>query len=372
MADKRDYYEVLQVDRTSTPEEIKKAYRRLAIRYHPDRNPDNKEAEDRFKELSEAYSVLSDDQKRSLYDQFGHAGLAGNGGFPGGFDFGTSFADVFSDIFQDFFGMGRTGRRQRGVRGDDLRYRLEITFEESVFGVQKQVHYAQLVECDHCLGDGVEPGHKPVQCKVCDGMGEIRYQQAFFTMARTCPNCGGQGKIIEDPCSHCRGEGRRKQERSLTVQVPAGVSDGTRLRIRGEGDGGLAGGAKGDLFVQIDVRKHQFFVREGDDILCEVPIRMEVAAGGGIVEVPSLEGPLELKVPPGTQPGQLFHFKGKGVPRLRGSGRGDQYIRVKVEIPSKLSRKQKRLLEEFSAESSPSAYRSVNEFSKKFSRHRKR
>jgi len=367
MALKRDYYEVLEISREASPEEIKKAYRKLAIQYHPDRNPDNKEAEERFKELSEAYSVLSDSEKRRIFDQFGHAGLSGNGGFPGGFDFGTSFADMFSDLFQDFFGVGRTAHRQRGVRGDDLRYRLEIEFEEAVFGTQKEIRFPRLTECDRCLGDGVEPGHAPVPCQVCGGRGEVLYQQAFFTMSRTCPNCGGQGKIVEKPCVNCRGEGRVRKEKTLSVRIPQGVNDGTRLRIRGEGDSGLAGGDHGDLFVQVQVRPHPFFHRENDDILCDVPVRMEMAATGGKIDVPTLEGPMEFKIPPGTQPGQVFHFRGKGVPRLGRSGKGDQYVRIQVEIPAKLSRTQKKLLEEFSSESKPSHYRTVTDFTRKFS-----
>jgi len=370
MEAKRDYYEILEVGRDSDSEEIKKSYRKLAIQFHPDRNPDNREAEDKFKELSEAYSILSDQDKRRLYDQFGHAGVSGNGGFPGGFDFSGSFSDIFSDIFQDFFGGGRQGRQQRGLRGDDLRYRMVITFEEAVFGVEKEIVYPRLTECGKCLGDGVEPGHSPVPCTVCDGQGEVRYQQAFFTMSRTCPNCGGRGRVVEHPCAGCKGEGRESNQRTLTVRIPAGVDDGNRLRIRGEGDGGLFGGGTGDLFVQIEVQEHPFFIRENDHVICEVPIRMEVAAAGGTVEVPTLEGPTELKIPGGTQPGQVFNLKGKGVPRLQGSGRGDQYVRINVEVPSKITKRQKQLLEEFTSESKPSAYKSVSRFSKEFSKYR--
>lgn len=370
MTAKRDYYEILEVERNSDPEEIKKAYRKLAIQFHPDRNPDNAEAEEKFKELSEAYSILSDQEKRQLYDQYGHAGISGNGGFPGGFDFSGSFSDLFSDIFQDFFGGGRTGRQQRGYRGDDLRYRMVITFEEAVFGTEKEISYPRLTECGKCLGDGVEPGHSPVTCTVCDGKGEVLYQQAFFTMSRSCPGCGGRGKVVEHPCTQCKGEGREKVQRSLSVRIPPGIDDGNRLRIRGEGDGGLSGGGFGDLFVQITVQEHPFFMRENDDIISEIPIRMEVAAAGGTVEIPTLEGPTELKIPGGTQPGQVFNLKGKGVPKLQGSGRGDQYVRINVEIPSKISRKQKELLEVFTAESKPSAYKTVSRFSKEFSKYR--
>lgn len=368
MADKRDYYEILQVSRDTGPEEIKRAYRRLAIEYHPDRNPDDRVAEEKFKELSEAYAVLSDDQKRRVYDQYGHAGLSGNGGFSGGFDFGGSFADLFSDLFQDFFGGGRPGSRSRGVRGEDLRYRLEITFEEAAFGAEKEIRYVFLDECDKCLGDGVEPGHSPVECSVCSGHGEVRFQQAFFTMSRPCPNCHGAGRIIEDPCKRCNGKGRTRREKNLTVKIPAGVDSGTRLRLTGEGDGGLAGGDSGDLFVHIEVKDHALFLREGNDIITEVPIRMETAVLGGTIQVPALEGLVDLKIPPGTQPGQVFNFKGKGIPSLHGSGRGDQYVRIAVEIPGKITRKQKEILEEFGSESKRTAYRAVNDFTKKVDR----
>ncbi len=369
MDQKRDYYEILDVSRDSTGEEIKQSYRQLAIQFHPDKNPGDIKAEEKFKELSEAYSVLSDDEKRKVYDRFGHAGLFGNSGFSGGFDFGASFADVFSDLFADFFGTGRSQGRSRGFRGEDLRYRLEIAFEEAAFGTEREIKYPRLIECDRCLGDGIEPGHTPVECTTCSGQGEIHFQQGFFTMARTCPNCGGRGRVIEDPCTACRGEARIQKEHTVTVKVPAGVADGNRLRLQGEGDGGLAGGGPGDLFVVVEVKPHPLFVREGNNIITEIPIRMELATAGGVIDVPTLEGVVEFKIPPGTQSGQVFKFKGKGVQSLQGSRRGDQYVQVVVVIPSKLTRKQKDLLAEFEAESKSAAYKPVNEFSRKLNKH---
>ncbi|MFV1957273.1 MAG: molecular chaperone DnaJ [bacterium] len=369
MDHKRDYYEILNISRDSTGEEIKLSYRRLAIQYHPDKNPGDVEAEEKFKELSEAYSVLSDNDRRKVYDRFGHAGLSGNGGFSGGFDIGTSFADIFSDLFTDFFGTERSQRRSRGMRGEDLRYRLDITFEEAADGTEKEIKYPRLIECGRCLGDGIEPGHTPVMCTTCSGQGEIHFQQGFFTMARTCPHCGGRGRVIEDPCTACRGEARIQKEHTITVKVPAGVSDGNRLRLQGEGDGGLAGGGPGDLFVVVEVKSHPLFVREGNDIITEIPIRMELAAAGGVIDVPMLDGVVEFKIPPGTQSGQVFKFKGKGIKSLHGSRRGDQYVQVVVVIPSKLTRKQKDLLAEFEAESKSASYKPVNEFSRKLKKH---
>ncbi len=362
MGQKRDYYEILKVARESSGEEIKQSYRQLAIQYHPDRNPGDAEAEEKFKELSEAYSILSDQEKRGVYDRFGHAGLAGNGGFHGGFDFGNSFADVFSDLFADFFGTGRSRGRSRGIRGDDLRYRMDISFEEAAFGTEKLIKYPRLTECERCLGDGIEPGHNPVECTVCSGMGEVQFQQGFFTMSRTCPGCGGRGRVIEDPCTECRGEARVQDEASITVKVPAGVGDGTRLRLQGEGDGGLAGGGSGDLFVLLEIRPHPLFDRDGADVMCEIPIRMDLAALGGTIEVPTMDGIVDFKIPQGTQSGQVFKFKGKGARNLRGSSRGHQYVRVTVETPSKLTRKQKELLKEFEQGSKPGAYKAVKEF----------
>lgn len=363
--EKRDYYETLEISRDADGEEIKKAYRRLAIEYHPDRNPGDKQAEEKFKELSEAYAILSDGEKRGMYDQFGHAGLSGNGGFPGGFDFGGSFTDLFSDLFQDFFGGGRSGRRSTGIRGQDLRYRLHITFEEAVFGAEKEIRYPNMEQCDQCLGDGAEPGHSRVECKVCSGRGEVRYQQAFFTMARPCPNCNGQGSVIEHPCKRCNGKGRIRGQKVLTVRIPHGVDNGTRLRLQSEGDSGLSGGGPGDLFVLLEVESHPLFVREENNIMCDVPLRVETAVLGGKIQIPTLDGPMDLKIPAGTQPGQIFHLKGKGVPSLHGSGRGDQYVRIMVEIPRKLNRKQKKLFEEFEVQGSTSSYKAVRDFSRK-------
>ncbi len=369
---KRDYYETLDVSRDADTEEIKKAYRRLAIEYHPDRNSGDKQAEEKFKELSEAYAVLSDGEKRGIYDQFGHAGLSGNGGFSGGFDFGGSFADLFSDLFQDFFGGGRSGHRSSGIRGQDLRYRLHITFEEAAFGAEKEIQYPNMEQCDQCMGDGVEPGYSPVECKVCSGQGEVRYQQAFFTMSRPCPNCSGTGSIVEHPCRRCNGKGRMRGQKALTVRIPHGVDNGTRLRLQGEGDSGLAGGDPGDLFVLLEVEPHPLFVREGNNILCDVPLRIETAVLGGTILIPTLEGTLDLKIPAGTQPGQVFHLRGKGIPNLHGSGRGDQYVRAMVEVPRSLSRKQKKLLEEFEAQGKTSSYKAVRDFYGKMEKSAKR
>jgi molecular chaperone DnaJ len=363
MMAKRDYYEILQVDRGAGAEEIKKSYRKIALACHPDRNPGDPEAEARFKEASEAYAVLSDPQKRHRYDQFGHQGVGPASGAGAGFTAG-GFADVFSDLFSDIFGNGQRGTGG-GAQGEDLRYRLRLTLEQAAAGMEKSITFPRLEECERCLGDGVEPGHSPAPCRTCGGRGEVRYQQAFFTMARTCPHCAGRGRIVEHPCRSCRGEGRKKQERTLTVTVPPGVRDGTRLRLRGEGDAGHGRGHRGDLFVVTEVEEHSLFARDGDNLVCDVPIRLEDAVLGAEMPIPTLDGPIPFKVPEGTQAGQVFHLKGKGMPRLQGAGRGDLYVRVLVEVPRKLSRKQKELLKALSGELGEGAYPQVREFRKK-------
>jgi molecular chaperone DnaJ len=351
---KRDYYEVLGVSRTSGEQEIKSAYRKLALQYHPDRNPDNPEAEERFKECSEAYAVLADGEKRARYDRFGHAGVgnAAGGGF-GGFD-ATVFND-FHDIFGDLFGFGdifggQAGRRRsRAQRGTDLREDLTIEFEEAVFGVNKQVQVLRHEECDRCKGNGMAPGKAPINCTTCGGHGQVRYQQGFFSITRACSTCGGSGKLIVDPCNQCRGQGRITRERTVTVKVPAGVEEGARILYSSEGEAGIYGGPPGDLYIVLRVKEHTFFEREGKNLYCVVPISISQAALGAEIEVPTLEAPQSLKIPEGTQTGANFKLKNQGVPVLNGRGRGDLFVEVKVQTPAKLTKRQRELLEELHA-----------------------
>jgi molecular chaperone DnaJ len=347
MATKADYYELLGVGRTANAEELKKAYRQAALRYHPDRNPGDKAAEEKFKELSEAYQVLSDSEKRAQYDRYGHAAFEQSGaGFSGGFDF-TNFEEIFSDIFGDFFGGGGRGGRHAGQRGEDLSYNLELSFEEAAFGTEKTVSVPRMIMCETCHGKGAKPGTSPKTCTACRGSGQVRFQQGFFTIARTCNQCGGQGTVITDPCTFCRGQGMTRTTASVKVKIPAGVDSGARLKLRGEGDVGLAGGPAGSLFLLIHVREHPLFTRQGADVVCEIPIRFTQAALGAEIEVPTLEGKIKMKIPPGTQSGKVFRLRGKGIASLRGSGRGDQLVRAVVETPRQLSPKQRALLEEF-------------------------
>lgn len=351
MSTKRDYYEILGVNKNASDAEIKKAYRRLAIKYHPDKNPDDKEAEARFKELSEAYAVLSDGQKRATYDQFGHAGMDGGGFSGGGFDFGgTPFEDLFGDIFGDVFGGGRRGGRSRGQRGDDLRFNLNISFEEAAFGVEKKVQVPRMVRCETCDGSGAKAGTSPKSCSTCGGAGQVRFQQGFFSLTRPCPDCGGQGQVIESPCGDCRGTGRTRSSRTLSLKIPAGVETGSRLKLNGEGELGLNGGPPGDLYVVVEVDQHPIFERDGYDVICEVPIAFVQAALGDDIQVPTLEGKVDLKIPAGTQTGKVFKLSGKGIPSLQGYGRGDQLVLLRVEVPTKLSARQRELLEEFARE----------------------
>ncbi|MBI3455641.1 MAG: molecular chaperone DnaJ [Candidatus Rokubacteria bacterium] len=339
---KRDYYEILGVSREASEAEVKKAFRQLALKHHPDRNPGDKAAEERFKELNEAYAVLSDPDKRARYDRFGRVDLP-----PGGVDF-AGFGDLFEDMFEGFFGGGtRTAGRARARRGENLRYDLEISLEEAAKGVETRLQIPRLEPCEVCRGSGVEPGSKRVVCPTCRGRGQLRYQQGFLTVARSCPHCAGEGQVNRNPCKACAGEGRVAQERTLKVRIPAGVEDGTQLRLTGEGEGGTRGGPPGDLYVVAHVREHPFFVRQGHDLICTLPLTFPQAALGAEVDVPTLEGTAKLQVPPGTQNGEILRIRGKGMPSLHSRGRGDACYRVVVEVPTKLTARQRELLEEF-------------------------
>jgi molecular chaperone DnaJ len=353
-APKRDYYEVLGVQRGASPDEVKAAYRKLAFQWHPDKNPGNKEAEEKFKEASEAYAVLSDADKRARYDQFGFGGVGANPFEGFGFS-GASINDIFGDIFGEIFGGGR-GRRSAVNRGEDLRFNLEVGFEEAAFGTEAQVKIPRPRRCEECSGSGARKGTGPRACPTCGGTGEQRYTQGFFSVSRPCAQCGGAGRVISDPCPKCRGRGKVEAEAMLTVKVPPGVDTGTRLRLSGEGEPGEHGGPSGDLFVVLHVREHPLFQREDSDILCEMPISFVEASLGASVDVPTLDGKLKMKIPQGTQSGKIFRLRGKGIPDLNGRGRGDQHVRVVVETPTNLSKEQKRLLEEFAAISSPDSH----------------
>ncbi|HEY0590458.1 MAG TPA: molecular chaperone DnaJ [Thermoanaerobaculia bacterium] len=348
--EKRDYYEVLGVSRDASVDEIKKAYRRLAVKYHPDKNPNDKDAEEKFKEAAEAYAVLSDGDKRAKYDRFGHAGVGG-GGF-GGFDSGqfTDFADILGDLFGfgDMFGGGRRrGGGTRAARGSDLRYDLELAFEEAVFGKDAQIDVPRAVTCATCHGSGAKGGTAPVACSMCGGRGQVRYSQGFFAVARTCPQCNGAGQVIKDPCATCSGAGRVRETKTLTVKIPPGVDDGTRLRLSGEGEAGVHGGPPGDLYVFIAVDGHPKFTRREYDIHAEESISFTQAALGAEIQVETVHGDETLKVPPGTQPNHVFKLRGKGVPWVDGNGRGDHYVHLTVRIPSAVDGRQRELLEEY-------------------------
>lgn len=354
---KRDYYEVLGVSHNGAEQEIKSAYRKMAMRYHPDKNPGDMKAEEKFKEAAEAYSVLSDPGKRAAYDRFGHQGVSGAGGGFSGFD-PTIFSD-FSDILGDFFGFGDVfgtgaGRRRSSVeRGADLRYDLQITFEEAAFGVKTKIRIPRLEMCKECGGSGAQKGTGPTTCPQCQGRGQVRHQQGFLVISRTCGQCRGAGQTINNPCRECRGQGRVRNEKTLEIKIPAGVDTGSRLRISGEGESGAYGGESGDLYVVVNVKEHDYFERDGADLYCMMPVSFSQAALGGEIHVPTLDGENEeLKIPEATQGGTKFRIRGKGIPYLNGRGRGDLYVTVRVMTPQKLTREQRRLLEQLAEISS--------------------
>ena len=348
MNGKSDYYELLGVNRNASDEEIKKAYRKLALKYHPDRNSGDKQAEEKFKQVSEAYQILSDSNKRAQYDQFGHAAFGDGGPFAGGFDFTAGFEDIFGDVFGEFFG-GATGRRRGRGRGDDLRYNLTLSFEEAVSGTEKKIKIPRHGTCETCHGNGSRPGTSPQTCPTCRGRGQVSFQQGFFSVSRTCNQCHGQGTVIKDPCGDCQGAGRVRKMHTLNVKIPAGVDTGSRLKLRAEGEAAPAGGVPGDLYVVIQVEPHPIFVRENLDILCDIPLSFVQAALGAEIDVPTLVGKVKVKVPPGTQSGKIFRLKGKGIRDVQGYQQGDQHVRIIVETPTHLTARQKELLKEFAA-----------------------
>ena len=354
---KRDFYEVLGVQRRANADELKAAYRKKAKELHPDRNPDDAKADQKFKELNEAYDVLKDEQKRAAYDQYGHQAFEGPGGGAGGrgFDFSTSFTDVFDDLFGEFMGGRRGGGQNRAVRGSDLRYNMEISLEDAFAGKTATIRIPGSVACDACSGSGAEAGSKPQACPTCSGVGKVRAQQGFFTIERTCPTCQGLGRVVKNPCRACSGAGRVQRERTLNVSIPQGVEDGTRIRLAGEGEAGVRGGPKGDLYIFLSVAPHALFKRDGADLLCHVPVNLTTAALGGHIEVPTLGGGrARVTIPEGAQSGKQFRLRGKGMPGLRGQGAlGDLFVEIAVETPVNLTKKQQELLREFEKAGNP-------------------
>ena len=347
MAEQRDYYEVLGVSKNADEAELKKAYRRLAMKYHPDRNEGDEAAEVKFKEAKEAHDVLSDPQKRAAYDQFGHAGVSNSAGAGGPGAAGAGFGDIFDSVFGDIFGGGGSRGGSRVHRGADLQYNLELSLEDAVAGTTVKIRVPKMVECKTCKGSGAKKGSSPVNCPTCAGHGQVRMQQGFFSVQQTCPQCRGQGKIINDPCSPCSGQGRVRDTKTISVKVPEGVDNGDRIRLSGEGEAGENNGPAGDLYVHINVKEHPIFVRDGTDLYCDVPISFSTVALGGELEVPTLDGKVKLKIPAETQSGKLFRLRSKGVRSVRNSTKGDLLCRVVVETPVKLSSKQKDLLRQF-------------------------
>lgn len=349
---KRDFYEILGVDRGADKDALKRAYRTLAMKYHPDRNPDDKDAEQTFKDINEAYDVLKDEDKRAAYDRFGHAAFENGGPRPGGAGF-EGFSGGFADIFEEMFGEFMGGRRGGGGagRGQDLRYNMTITLEDAFAGKKTEIRVPTSVSCDSCGGSGAEAGSRPISCPSCGGHGKVRAQQGFFTIERTCPSCGGVGQVIEKPCTACGGAGRQRKEKTLQVTIPAGVEDGTRIRLAGEGEAGMRGAAPGDLYLFLSIELHPLFQRDGADIQVRVPVEMVTAAIGGTIEVPTLEGGrARVQIPAGSQTGRQFRLRGKGMSVLRSPARGDMYVDVQVETPVNLTKRQRELLEEFKAE----------------------
>lgn len=345
MATKKDYYETLSISRDASEDEIKKSYRKLAMKFHPDRNPDNPKAEEKFKEAKEAYEILSDGQKRASYDQYGHAGVDSSMGGHGSAGF-SDFNDAFGDIFGDIFGGGRGGQKSNVYRGADLRYNMEISLEDAAKGTETKIRIPVMAACEPCKGSGAKPGTQPTSCDTCHGNGQVRMQQGFFSVQQTCPKCHGSGKVIKEPCSTCHGASRVKQNKTLSVKIPTGVDEGDRIRLSGEGESGINGGPPGDLYVVIHLKKHDLFERDGGNLHCEMPISFTIAALGGEIEVPILDGHAKMKIPPETQTGAVFRLKGKGIKPLRQSLSGDLHCHVSIETPIKLTDRQKELLKE--------------------------
>ena len=354
---KRDFYDILGVNRDASEEEIKKAYRKLAMKHHPDRNPDNPKAEEHFKEAKEAYEILSDSQKRAAYDQYGHAGIDPQSGIGGGFGGAGGFSDAFGGIFDEIFGGGRGGGRSNVYRGADLRYNLEITLEQAAFGTETKIRIPTMEACEPCKGTGAKPGTQPKTCPTCQGSGQVRIQQGFFSIQQTCPKCHGTGKFIAEPCGSCHGAGRVKQHKTLAVKIPAGVDEGDRIRLSGEGEHGVNGGPSGDLYVQIHLKAHPVFQREQNDLHCEMPISFTTAALGGEIEIPTLDGAANLRIPAETQSGKIFRLRGKGIKGVRSHSHGDLLCHVVVETPVNLTERQKELLRELDESSKGDAER---------------